>query len=116
MGSTGSSPADTIQLSGCRSAAAAGGIPTGATYLEALSRNTEIRVYDLVISKPGDGTWIHPRLAVDLARWISAEFAVWMAGWFLEELEGRASQARTLSRLSYRYRSSRPLPRKAPSR
>lgn len=32
------------------------------------------------------GTWIHPRLAVDLARWISPAFAVWMDGWFLEAL------------------------------
>jgi hypothetical protein len=32
------------------------------------------------------GTWIHPRLAVDLARWISAPFAVWMDGWFLESI------------------------------
>jgi hypothetical protein len=31
------------------------------------------------------GTWIHPRLAVDLARWISPQFAVWMDGWFLEQ-------------------------------
>lgn len=30
------------------------------------------------------GTWIHPQLAVDLARWISPAFAVWMDGWFLE--------------------------------
>lgn len=33
------------------------------------------------------GTWIHPRLAVDLARWISPAFAVWMDGWFLEGAE-----------------------------
>ena len=32
------------------------------------------------------GTWIHPRLAIDLARWISPAFAVWMDGWFLESL------------------------------
>ena len=32
------------------------------------------------------GTWIHPRLAIDLARWISPSFAVWMDGWFLESL------------------------------
>ena len=32
------------------------------------------------------GTWIHPRLAVDLARWISPSFAVWMDGWFLEAM------------------------------
>lgn len=33
------------------------------------------------------GTWIHPRLAVDLARWLNPAFAVWMDGWFLEQLE-----------------------------
>ena len=32
------------------------------------------------------GTWVHPRLAVDLARWISPAFAVWMDGWFLESM------------------------------
>jgi len=32
------------------------------------------------------GTWIHPRLAVDLARWISPALAVWMDGWLLEAL------------------------------
>jgi len=40
------------------------------------------------------GTWIHPRLAVDLARWISPAFAVWMDGWFLEAAAGRQSQMR----------------------
>jgi len=65
------------------------------TYMEALSRNTEIRVTELYVAKPGEGTWIHPRLAVDFARWISAEFAVWMDAWFLEELAGgRVSQVR----------------------
>jgi len=37
------------------------------------------------------GTWIHPRLAVDLARWISPAFAVWMDGWFLEAAQGRTA-------------------------
>lgn len=36
------------------------------------------------------GTWIHPRLAIDLARWISPAFAVWMDGWFLESVAGPA--------------------------
>jgi hypothetical protein len=31
------------------------------------------------------GTWIHPRLAVDLARWCRPAFAVWMDGWLLEQ-------------------------------
>jgi hypothetical protein len=39
------------------------------------------------------GTWIHPRLAVDLARWISPAFAVWMDGWFLEVMQAQAQPA-----------------------
>ena len=39
------------------------------------------------------GTWIHPRLAVDLARWISPAFAVWMDGWFLEATQRPAPVA-----------------------
>ena len=52
------------------------------------------------------GTWIHPRLAIDLARWISPEFAVWMDGWFLEWIQGRAVAAA----LPAQKRSRRPLP------
>ena len=48
----------------------------------------------------GRGTWVHPRLAVDLARWISPEFAVWMDGWILEELEAKAKPAQLTLPLS----------------
>jgi len=66
-------------------------------YLDALSQTTEIPVFDLIQSRQGHGggTWVHPQVAVDLARWISAPFAVWMDAWFLEELDRKqASQAR----------------------
>lgn len=65
------------------------------TYMEALSRNTEIRVNALYVSKPGEGTWIHPRLAIDFARWISPDFAVWMDGWFIESLTEQSHQHST---------------------
>lgn len=60
-------------------------------YLQALSRSVGIPTDQLAVSTmtgPNHlrGTWIHPRLAVDLARWISPAFAVWMDGWFLESL------------------------------
>ena len=44
---------------------------------------------DLIQSRQGHGggTWVHPQVAVDLARWISAPFAVWMDGWFLESVQ-----------------------------
>jgi len=32
------------------------------------------------------GTWVHERVALDLARWLSPAFAVWMDGWVLEAL------------------------------
>lgn len=66
-------------------------------YLDALSELTEIPVVSLYqsVEGRGGGTYVHPQVAVDLARWISAPFAVWMDGWFLEELEERRSQAVT---------------------
>lgn len=67
-------------------------------YLDALEAVTGNSVNGLVESRTGGadggGTWIHPQLAVDLARWISAPFAVWMDSWFLGELSGRVSQVR----------------------
>jgi hypothetical protein len=64
-------------------------------YLDALESVAGISVHALVESRSGGagggGTWVHPQVAIDLARWISAPFAVWMDGWFLEELSLRSS-------------------------
>jgi len=59
------------------------------TYLDALAETSEIRMFDLIESRQGQGggTWVHPQVAVDLARWISAPFAVWMDGWFLDSVQ-----------------------------
>ena len=60
-------------------------------YLQALESVTGISVNGLIDTKiggsNGGGTWVHPQVAVDLARWISAPFAVWMDGWFLQQFE-----------------------------
>lgn len=65
-------------------------------YLDALEGVTGISGNALIESRiggaSGGGTYVHPQVAVDLARWISAPFAVWMDGWFLEEINGRPSQ------------------------
>lgn len=61
-------------------------------YAEALFEETQIPISQLVQVRHGNETWIHPQVAVDLARWISAPFAVWMDGWFLEELERSKTQ------------------------
>lgn len=60
-------------------------------YLQALSRSTGNPVdllIQMITTGPNHlrGTWVHPRIAVDLARWLHPEFAVWMDGWFLESL------------------------------
>jgi len=60
-------------------------------YLQALAASLGIPADQLVITTTTGpnhlrGTWVHPRLAVDLARWLSPQFAVWMDGWFLEQL------------------------------
>jgi hypothetical protein len=64
-------------------------------YLDALESVAGISVHALVESRSGGagggGTWVHPQVAVDLARWISAPFAVWMDGWFLGELNRQAT-------------------------
>jgi hypothetical protein len=57
----------------------------------AVARNSATGIQGLIQVVQGgspalQGTWIHPRLAVDLARWISPSFAVWMDGWFLEAM------------------------------
>ena len=60
-------------------------------YLGALSGSVGIptdHLFRSITTGPNDrrGTWVHPQLAVDLARWISAPFAVWMDSWFLEQV------------------------------
>jgi hypothetical protein len=63
-------------------------------YLQALQGSPQIcgDLVATITTGPNDqrGTWIHPRLAVDLARWISAPFAVWMDGWFLDSIASPA--------------------------
>jgi hypothetical protein len=63
-----------------------------AAYIAALAADAGIPATGIIDVRRGgtpanQGTWIHPRLAVDLARWISPQFAVWMDGWFLESLQ-----------------------------
>jgi hypothetical protein len=58
-------------------------------YIAALGESLNLPADQLVLTTTSGpnhlrGTWIHPRLAVDLARWLSPQFAVWMDGWFLE--------------------------------
>lgn len=53
------------------------------------------------------GTWVHPRLAVDLARWISPAFAVWMDGWFLETIAAAPATTPTTPGITVTARTER---------
>jgi hypothetical protein len=51
-------------------------------YMKALARKHTVQENKLVVVKHGSpetggGTWISPKLAIDFARWLSADFAVW---------------------------------------
>jgi len=57
-------------------------------YLQALESNTGIPVLNLVESNIGgnhSGTWVHRKVALHLAQWISPEFSVQVTNW-LDEL------------------------------
>ena len=62
-------------------------------YLHALENNMGIPMLELVQSKKGGdtnslnyGTWVHRKVAVNLAQWISPEFAVQVSNWVDELL------------------------------
>ncbi len=38
----------------------------------------------------GQGTWVHPRVAIHLAQWLSPAFAVQVTKWVMDWVEGRA--------------------------
>jgi len=67
-------------------------------YIAALAADAGIPATGIIDMRCGgtptnQGTWIHPRLAVDLARWISPQFAVWMDGWFLQAMQASLQPA-----------------------
>lgn len=50
------------------------------SYIEALERHLNTSdSRDLILTQRGrkGGTWLHPKLAISFARWISPDFAVW---------------------------------------
>jgi phage antirepressor YoqD-like protein len=47
-------------------------------YRQALSDSTGITLLDLVVTSQGnEGSWAHPLVAIEVARWISPAFGVW---------------------------------------
>ena len=50
-------------------------------YINALSRNIGIPIFDLVVTRKGNsprsGTWMYEDLAIEFARWLNPNFGVW---------------------------------------
>lgn len=66
-------------------------------FIEALSAETRIRATELVIVKQGgipslQGTWVHPKVALHLAQWISPTFAVQVVNWVYDWMNDRTGQ------------------------
>lgn len=66
-------------------------------FLDALARSTHIRA-DLLVetvetgTNADRGTWVHPRVATNLAQWLSPEFEVAVSDLVLRHLTGRAER------------------------
>jgi len=55
-------------------------LPTTGEYLDALSKRLSVGNSDTLIRRKmgrNGGVWLHPKLAVAFARWLSADFSVW---------------------------------------
>ena len=65
-------------------------------FLVALEADIGIPISELVQQVKGgvpelQGTWVHPYVAINLAMWLSPEFAVQVSKWVAEWLSGRAA-------------------------
>lgn len=78
-------------------------LKTTTEYVSELSTVMGIPITELVEVRQGglpesQGTWVHPRLAMNLAQWCSARFAVLVSGWMEELLTtGSVALAKPLS-------------------
>jgi hypothetical protein len=54
-------------------------LPSTDSYIDSMSRALNIGKSDIIKTSRGrnGGTWMHPKLAVAFARWLSDDFAVW---------------------------------------
>ena len=73
---------------------------TTGHFLRALEAKTRISVSLLnqeVIDENGlHSTWVHPKVAIHLAQWLSADFAVQVSEWVYEWMSGTPQQPRQL--------------------
>lgn len=74
-------------------------LDTTGEFIYALERSLQIHrdlLIRSIITGPNEqrGTWVHPQVAIHLAQWASAEFAVLVSEWVFEWLSGKSRQAK----------------------
>jgi hypothetical protein len=60
-------------------------------FLGFLANSLGLKVEDLVITRKGQGSWIHPKAAVHFATWLSPEFHLKVINWVYRYIVGDAS-------------------------
>jgi hypothetical protein len=73
-------------------------LPAAKAFAHELSLDLGIPISTLIQSmKGGDirfqGTWVHPQVAINLAQWLSAKFAVQVSQWVYDWMSGRSRSA-----------------------
>ncbi len=71
-------------------------------FLRALEAKTQIRVLELIqeVTLAGvTSTWVHPKIAIHLAQWLSADFAVQVSEWVYDWLSGATNTPATPAEL-----------------
>ncbi|MGJ3499913.1 p28-like protein (plasmid) [Piscirickettsia salmonis] len=68
-------------------------LSTTKSFLDKLSSVTGIPVTGLIEVRQGgipelQGSWVHPKVAINLGQWVSADFAVQVSEWIFEWMEG----------------------------
>jgi hypothetical protein len=70
---------------------------TTGHFLRALAIKTKINISELIQDVDIEGgtvsTWIHPKVAIHLGQWLSADFAVQVSEWVYDWMNGGANKA-----------------------
>lgn len=84
-------------------------------FLNELSAETRISVSDLVQVRKGgsindQGTYVHPRVAMNLAQWISPTFDVMVSGWVIDILTTGKAELACIGQNTTQVPTNAPLP------
>ncbi|MDO8990328.1 MAG: KilA-N domain-containing protein [Sideroxyarcus sp.] len=82
-------------------------LETTGHFLRALEAKTRISALELIQEVRGDdgvaATWVHPKVAINLAQWLSADFAVQVSEWVYDWATGKGAPPAALPHHLNRY-------------